>query len=104
MNKTADISLLIKKQVLEIVPQAYVLLFGSRATGTTTEESDWDILVLTQQPADKKLKDAIHKKVFPLSVQIGAFINLLIVQQQEWDNNPAYYSLHQTVDTTSIAV
>ncbi len=38
----------IKVSVQQVVPGAKVLLFGSRAHGVTTEESDWDILVLTK--------------------------------------------------------
>ncbi len=35
----------IKSRIQQILPGAKVMLFGSRAYGTPTEESDWDILV-----------------------------------------------------------
>ena len=104
MNKEQNISAQIKKQVHEVVPGAKVLLFGSRATNTFTAESDWDILILTQHAVDKKIKDAIYEKVFPISVQIGAFINLLVIQKNEWNTNPSYYSLRKTVDNTYIVI
>lgn len=81
----------------EIIPDAQVLLFGSRANNTFTKESDWDILVLTKQTVSKELKKQIHEKVFPLSVEIGAFINLLVVKEDEWVNNPSYYSLRENI-------
>ncbi len=87
----------IKSQVQAVVPGAKVLLFGSRAYGIPTSESDWDILILTKQPVDAALKKNIHTKLFPLSVAIGAFINALTIQEDEWESNPSYYSLHQTV-------
>jgi len=87
----------IKSQVQAVVPGAKVLLFGSRAYGTPTEESDWDILILTNQPVNSEIKKKIHAVLFPLSVEIGSFIDTLAIQENEWLNNPSYYSLQQTV-------
>ena len=87
----------IKSLVQQAAPGAKVLLFGSRVTGTATDESDWDVLVLTEQAVNAGLKKAVHKNVFPLSVEIGSFINLLMVQEIDWQNNPSYYSLQQTI-------
>ncbi len=88
----------IKKSVLGIVPQAQVALFGSRAKGRPNDESDWDILVITPGPATSRLKNNIHDALFPLSVEIGSFINTLVVGAKEWENDPSYYSLHQTMN------
>jgi len=92
----------IKSHVLAVAPGAEVILFGSRAYGAPTKESDWDILILTDQPVTTALKKEIHKGVFPLSVKIGAFINTLTVQKDDWENNPSYYSLHQTVKSRMV--
>jgi predicted nucleotidyltransferase len=98
MVKHDDILLFIKSRVLDIVPGASVSLFGSRAYGNPTPESDWDILVLTDQPVEPSVKKDIHSALFPLSVELSAFINTLVLEKNDWNNNPAYYSLHQTVD------
>jgi predicted nucleotidyltransferase len=82
--------------VQRVLPDAKVLLFGSRAYGVPTEESDWDILILTDDTVSTELKKNIHTHLFPLSVELGAFINTLTVQEDDWLNNPAYYSLHLT--------
>lgn len=87
----------IKYQVFQVTPEAEVLLFGSRARGTATEESDWDVLILIPQAVSSSLKKRIYASLFPLSVQMGSFINALIVQQEEWLNNAAWYSLRQAV-------
>ncbi len=94
----------IKSQVQNIVPGASVLLFGSRAYGQPTEESDWDILVLVHRQVDNALKKQIHKVIFPISVQAGSFINTLVVQEEEWLQNPSYYALHQTVGNNMILI
>jgi DNA polymerase sigma len=87
----------IKSQVHKIVPDAQVILFGSRANGTYTDESDWDILVLTKQLHSKATKWQIYDMLFPLSMQHSAFINLMLVQEDEWKNNAGYYSLRKNI-------
>ncbi len=87
----------IKSRVKEIAPDAKVVLYGSRAYGQPSDESDWDLLILTHQPVDRQLKNKIQSGLFPISVNIGAFINILTVQQSEWANNPAYYTLRQSI-------
>jgi predicted nucleotidyltransferase len=37
----------IRSEVQKILPDAKVSLFGSRVYGDASEESDWDILILT---------------------------------------------------------
>jgi len=87
----------IKQRVLRNVPDARVLLFGSRARNAATPESDWDILVLTKETISKKLKKTIQAEIFPLSVEVGSFINVLVLQETEWLNNPSYYSLRENI-------
>lgn len=96
---TQEILDLIKKNVQEIIPGAKVSLFSSRASGTAHDESDWNILILLKEKADKALKNSIHNAVFPLSLQINAYINTVIVSEDDWNTNPSYYSLHHSVTT-----
>jgi predicted nucleotidyltransferase len=98
MNERSAILFAIKNSIQAITPDAGVYLFGSRANGTASEESDWDILVLVDEPVTLLLKKEIHNRLFPLSVQAGAFFNTLVIQVSDWQTNPAYYSLHQTID------
>lgn len=87
----------IKGCVDEVIPDGQVLLFGSRAKGTYTDESDWDILVLTKLKYAKAVKWQIFDRLFPLSVQYAAFINLMLVQEDEWKNDAGYYSLRKNI-------
>ena len=88
---------LIKAEVYKLLPQAKVLLFGSRANNFETDESDWDILILTKDKPDIKLKKTVHDKLFPISLKIASFINTLILSEEDWNNNASYYSLRQSV-------
>lgn len=93
-----QILLNIKQQIREVIPGATVILFGSRVNDSFTEESDWDILVLSpEMNVSPSLKKTVHNKVFPLSVSIGAFINILLISNREWQINPSYYSLKKSI-------
>jgi DNA polymerase sigma len=97
MSIQENILLNIKSEVHKIIPDAQVHLFGSRADGTFTDESDWDILVLTKLKHPKTVKWQIYDQLFPLSIQYSAFINFMLVQEDEWKNNPGYYSLRKNI-------
>jgi predicted nucleotidyltransferase len=89
MPSTSTILASIKSKVHRVLPDAKVILFGSRAYGNPTSESDWDILILTPNPVNTDLKKDIHRILFPLSVET--------IQESEWQNNPSYYPLQQTL-------
>src|SRR5882724_5901119 len=87
----------INAAVQAIVPGAKVMLFGSRASGSATDESDWDILVLTKDKYSKTTRRVIQDKLFPLSIQYASFINLLLVDEQRWKTGAEYYSLRKNI-------
>lgn len=94
---------LIKGQVHSVVPEAEVHLFGSRVVGNPTEESDWNILVLTKIKYPKATKWQIYDKLIPIAVEFCTFINLVMVQQDEWKSSPAYYSLRLYIGDNLVA-
>src|SRR4030095_9809761 len=97
MQTKEQILITIKSQIKEVIPEAEIILFGSRANNTAHEESDWDILVVTNNGIDrKKVKQAIHDKIFPLSVAIGSFINVLLLTR-DWKKDSSYYALRQSL-------
>ncbi len=102
MTTTAKILDEIKSTVLEIIPDAVVMLFGSRATGNWHEESDWDVLILTETVADKKINRKVQENLFELSLNSGAFIQFIISSKEEWKNGIRYYSLQQTIADSAI--
>jgi predicted nucleotidyltransferase len=80
MNNNA----IIKNTVLEVLPDAKVILFGSRARGTENESSDYDVLVITPTELDKssrkKYFSLIHEKLVDL---LNRPVDVLIRYQAE---------------------
>jgi predicted nucleotidyltransferase len=83
----------IKDIVHTVLPEAKVILFGSRASDTATDESDWDLLILDKSLVDRAVKRSVQDALFPYSLQIGSFINIVVANDKQWNENPAYYSL-----------
>lgn len=94
----------IKSIVLEEIPDAKVYLFGSRVTGNVHEESDWDVLGLTEEIVDRALRKKMHYKIFPLSLKIFDFIDCTVVNKKDWFENPSYYILHQSIKNEAILI
>ncbi len=94
----------IKTTIQEIIPDAKVYLFGSRATGKVHEESDWDILALTDKQYPKSYKWQIHDKLFPLSVSLGTIFQFVIATQKEWKHNPGHYTFQLNIQNEMIAL
>ncbi|MEO8112473.1 MAG: nucleotidyltransferase domain-containing protein [Ginsengibacter sp.] len=93
MNSREEILSKIKSVVLEEIPDAKVYLFGSRVTGKIHEESDWDILVLTDQEYPKSVSKTIDEKLFSLSISVVSVFSFIITTKDKWKNDPSYYSL-----------
>ena len=66
-----EILLKIKKYVATIDPSSEVILFGSQARNEEKENSDWDILILTNLPTDLKGEQKFRHKLFELELEYG---------------------------------
>ncbi|MEO6537980.1 MAG: nucleotidyltransferase domain-containing protein [Ferruginibacter sp.] len=93
MNNQNEILKKIKVIVHQSVPGAKIFLFGSRAGGKTDEESDWDILILTEKKYPKTMRWQIQDSLFSLSVKLHTYIDITLAKESEWNSAPEYYSL-----------
>lgn len=75
----------LKKELLEVEPTVELILYGSRARGTAKEDSDWDLLILTE---NEKITLDIEKKyrmpVVLIEIEIGEVISLQLFNKKEW--------------------
>lgn len=94
----------IKKAVLEVVPDAGVILFGSRARKEAREESDWDILVLTDEQVDEKFKRKVRDRLFYEGLEKEICISSLIFNKNDWNGKFNRYPLFLEIKKEGIAV
>jgi predicted nucleotidyltransferase len=61
-----------------------VVLFGSRARGDATPESDIDLLVLTARPLTSREQASIVETLYPLQSSFGVLFSTIEVPESEW--------------------
>jgi predicted nucleotidyltransferase len=75
----------LKERLTALYPVVRLILFGSAARGEMDEESDVDVLVLTNKPLDMKGQDAIVHEVFEINLSHDTNISVLITDLQNWE-------------------
>ncbi len=86
MTKRQFILDAVKAKVLEIDPNAVLILFGSRARGNADKYSDWDFLILTGKRVNQILKNKINDALFDVELETDQVLSALIQNQKLWEN------------------
>jgi len=76
----------LKQAVLEIEPDAEVILYGSRARGDAEPESDWDLLVLVDGTVDPNRTDALRHRLYEVEWATGEVISTIVRNRREWSS------------------
>jgi uncharacterized protein len=84
-----EILLEIRRVVLHIEPSAELILYGSVARGTATEESDWDFLILLDGEVDHKRTDRIRHALYEIEWDNGLVLSAIVRSRSAW-NDPIH--------------
>jgi predicted nucleotidyltransferase len=105
--RTADASLLqqCKKAIRAVVPDADVILYGSRARGDAQDDSDYDLLVLVDHSAGVARHEQLISSIYPLELETGAVLTLSIHNRDVW-NSKLYEAMpfHENVDRDGVCL
>jgi len=90
-SQTADPGLLYrcKAAIRGIIPDADVILYGSRARGDAISDSDYDILVLSDERVNIKMKEDLVSCIYPIELETGEVLTLIAYSRNDW-NSPLY--------------
>ncbi len=66
-------------------PVEEVILFGSKARGSSDEHSDIDLLVITARPIQWREEKAIVEALFDLGMEYDVIFSPLFATHEEWD-------------------
>lgn len=78
----------LKEVVRNILPDADILLYGSVARGVSREDSDYDLLVLTEAPLTVELEGKVDGAIYDLQLEHGVLILASYRIRNHWDANP----------------
>ena len=93
----------VKATVRQVDPLAEVILFGSRARGDARDDSDWDFLVLTSYPLNRKNKYVIVDAVFErVELVTGEVITLILHEKTRWYDKYSVTPLFQRIKEDGI--
>ena len=85
-DKTKHISRLIRQYVSELEPSAEVILYGSRARGDESKDSDWDILILTDHDTGIEKERKIRNRLYDLEIESGESFSVFVYSRNNWQN------------------
>jgi len=104
-GRTAEIAQLVKQTARAILPDAEVILYGSRARGTEGPESDWDFLIITDATVNVALEESMREAMDALSLDLAEVISAFLENRHTWmtplEKATPY---HQAVEREGIAV
>jgi len=74
----------VQKTIHSVVPGAEIILYGSRARGDASSVSDWDFLILVDQPLDQNIITRIRDRVYDLELETDTVLSSIIRSREEW--------------------
>mgnify|MGYP001568176095 CR=1 FL=1 len=94
------------KAVIESIdPSAEAVLYGSRARGDAEEESDYDLLVISDADSSIENEDRFRRALYDIQLKSATVITVLMVNRDQW-NSPLARAmpLHQNISRDGIAL
>lgn len=101
--KKVKVLKLIKSAIEQKNPKADVILFGSQARGKGGSKSDWDILILVDDPmVSRETEKEYREQLFDVELEIGEPISTLVLSKKEWETRHSITPLYQNVKKEGI--
>ncbi len=95
----------LKEELLEVEPTVELILYGSRARGTAREDSDWDLLILTE---NEKITDRVKRKyrmpVYLMELEIGEPVSLQLFNREKWHKKHYFSPYYKFIQEEGIVV
>ncbi len=76
----------IKQNVLALEPEAEIILYGSRARGDFSPDSDWDLLVLLNGKVNRQRKEKLYDSFYSIELNTNEILCPNIKEQIFWNS------------------
>ena len=93
----------VKAVVKSVDPLAIAILFGSRARGGASEESDWDFLVLSNTD-DVETLASVMRRAIRIKVEMvnDIAVSLLVKNKMVWEVDYAVTNIYDSIQEEGI--
>lgn len=96
--KNEEVQNKISKSIHNNDPLAEVFLFGSRARGDASNDSDWDILILVDEDkVTNDIEDKFRDGLYDIELDSGQIISTFIYSKSYWKNTLIYSPLYKNI-------
>ena len=102
--RTKYISDLIKQNIGFVDSKAEIILYGSRARGDERDDSDWDILVLTDYPVNLSQERVFRDKLYDLELETGEPFSIFVYSKNDWTSKQKATSFFYNVTQDGIRI
>ena len=79
----------VQRVIHSVVPDAEIIFYGSRARGDSGSNSDWDFLILVDQPLDSNRITELKDRLYDLELMTNTVLTSIVRRREEW-NSPKY--------------
>lgn len=84
-------------------PKAEIILFGSRARGNFSKDSDWDILILLDNIFVDRKEEMIYRDIiFDIELETEQTISTFIYSKEKWYNKHVETPFYKNVERDGI--
>lgn len=95
---------MIRNYINAIDPRADVILYGSRARGDERPDSDWDILILTNNAADIVTERKFRNKLYDLELETGEALSVFVYSKNDWQTRQRITPFFHNVSREGIRI
>lgn len=94
---------MIKSRIKQKNPYADIILFGSHARGQSHKDSDWDILILLNQPnVSRMIEKEFRDELFDIELEIGEPISTFVFSKNDWEKTHEITPFYQNIKREGI--
>ena len=94
-----------KSAIESIEATAEVVLYGSRARGDATDESDYDLLIISDSHVTIEAEDRFRRALYDIQLETASVITVLMVNRDQWDAPLSRaMPLHQNIERDGISL
>jgi len=92
-EKERDSVVAVSEVLKSELPVARVILFGSKARGAGSADSDVDLLVLTSCPVSSELRGAVSERLADINLENSVSLASVVVSEQDWSSGLIRHTL-----------